>query len=211
MARYIEPVCKLCRREQEKLFLKGDRCLSSKCAIERRNYAPGMHGQKGQFRRKVSDYGLQLREKQKVRRIYGVLEAQFRRYYREALRRPGMTGETLLSILERRLDNIVYRLGMSDSRAQARQLVQHGHFEVNGRKATIPSMLLRPGDLVAVREPSRSLVVIQTMAGALESRRAPEWLTRDDRALSGRVISIPTRAEIETPVKEQLIVEFYSR
>jgi small subunit ribosomal protein S4 len=211
MARYIEPVCKLCRREQQKLFLKGDRCMSSKCAIERRNYAPGMHGQKGQFRRKVSDYGLQLREKQKTRRMYGVLEAQFRRYYREALRRPGMTGETLLSILERRLDNIVYRLGLADSRAQARQFVQHGHFEVNGRKATIPSMLLRPGDLVAVREPSRSLTIIQTMASALESRRSPEWLTRDDRALSGRVISIPTRAEIETPVKEQLIVEFYSR
>lgn len=211
MARYIEPVCKLCRREQEKLFLKGDRCLSSKCAIERRNYAPGMHGQKGQFRRKVSDYGLQLREKQKARRIYGVLEAQFRRYYREALRRPGMTGATLLSILERRLDNIVYRLGLADSRAQSRQLILHGHFEVNGRKATIPSMILKPGDLVAVREASRSLELIKTMAGALESRRSPEWMTRDDRALSGRVISVPTRAEIETPLKEQLIVEFYSR
>lgn len=211
MARYIEPVCKLCRREQEKLFLKGDRCLSSKCAVERRNYAPGMHGQKGQYRRKVSDYGVQLREKQKARRVYGVLEAQFRRYYREALRRPGMTGATLLSLLERRLDNVVYRLGFADSRAQARQLVQHGHVELNGRKATIPSMLVRPGDVVAVREQSRSMPLIQGLARALESRRAPEWLARDDRALSGRVLSVPARAEIQIPLKEQLIVEFYSR
>jgi small subunit ribosomal protein S4 len=211
MARQIEPVCKLCRREQEKLFLKGDRCLSAKCAVERRNYAPGMHGQKGQFRRKVSDYGLQLREKQKARRIYGVLEAQFRRYYREALRRPGMTGATLLSILERRLDNVVYRLGFADSRAQARQLVQHGHVQLNGRKATIPSLIVKPGDLIAIREQSKSLPVIQGIAQIIDSRRSPDWLSRDDRALSGRVLSIPTRDEVEIPLKEQLIVEFYSR
>jgi len=211
MARYIGPVCKLCRREEEKLYLKGERCFGDKCALERRNYAPGMHGRKGQFRRKVSDYGLQLREKQKARRIYGVLERQFRRYYAEALKRPGMTGATLLSILERRLDNVVYRLGFAESRAQARQLVRHGHFEVNGRKTNIPSMILRPGDVVAVRQSSYNNGYFSVVKELLPERKVVEWLSRDDNRLSGQVLSMPTREQIDVPLQEQLIVEYYSR
>ncbi|GAB4402217.1 MAG: 30S ribosomal protein S4 [Anaerolineales bacterium] len=211
MARYIGPVCKLCRREEEKLYLKGERCLGEKCALERRNYAPGMHGRKGQFRRKVSDYGLQLREKQKARRIYGVLEKQFRRYYEEALKRPGMTGATLLSILERRLDNVVYRLGFAESRAQARQLVRHGHFEVNGRKTNIPSMILRPGDVVAVRQSSYNNGYFSMVKELLAERKVVDWLSRDDNRLSGQVLSMPTREQIDVPLQEQLIVEYYSR
>ncbi|MDH7488393.1 MAG: 30S ribosomal protein S4 [Anaerolineae bacterium] len=211
MARYIGPVCKLCRREEEKLYLKGERCFGEKCALERRNYAPGMHGRKGQFRRKVSDYGLQLREKQKARRIYGVLEKQFRRYYEEALKRPGMTGATLLSILERRLDNVVYRLGFAESRAQARQLVRHGHFEVNGRKTNIPSMILRPGDVVAVRQSSYNNGYFSMVKELLAERKVVDWLSRDDNRLSGQVLSMPTREQIDVPLQEQLIVEYYSR
>lgn len=211
MARYIGPVCKLCRREEEKLYLKGERCFGEKCALERRNYAPGMHGRKGQFRRKVSDYGLQLREKQKARRIYGVLERQFRRYYQEALKRPGMTGATLLSILERRLDNVVYRLGFAESRAQARQLVRHGHFEVNGRKTNIPSMILRPGDVVAVCQSSYNNGYFSVVKELLPERKVVEWLSRDDNRLSGQVLSMPTREQIDVPLQEQLIVEYYSR
>ncbi len=211
MARYIGPVCKLCRREEQKLYLKGERCFGEKCALERRNYAPGMHGRKGQFRRKVSDYGLQLREKQKARRIYGVLEKQFRRYYEEALKRPGMTGVTLLSILERRLDNVVYRLGFAESRAQARQLVRHGHFEVNGRKTDIPSMILRPGDVVAVRQSSYNNGYFSIVKELLAERKVVDWLSRDDHRLSGQVLSMPTREQIDVPLQEQLIVEYYSR
>lgn len=211
MARYIGPVCKLCRREETKLYLKGERCFGDKCALERRNYAPGMHGRKGQFRRKVSDYGLQLREKQKARRIYGVLERQFRRYYAEALKRPGMTGVTLLGILERRLDNVVYRLGFAESRAQARQLVRHGHFEVNGRKTNIPSMILRPGDVVAVRQSSFNNGYFSVVKELLAERKVVDWLSRDDNRLSGQVLSMPTREQIDVPLQEQLIVEYYSR
>lgn len=211
MARYIGPVCKLCRREEEKLYLKGERCFGEKCALERRNYAPGMHGRKGQFRRKVSDYGLQLREKQKARRIYGVLERQFRRYYAEALKRPGMTGATLLSILERRLDNVVYRLGFAESRVQARQLVRHGHFEVNGRKTNIPSVILRPGDVVAVRQSSFNNGYFSVVKELLAERKVVDWLSRDDNRLSGQVLSMPTREQIDVPLQEQLIVEYYSR
>ncbi len=211
MARYTGPVCKLCRREQEKLYLKGERCLGPKCALERRSYAPGMHGRRGQFRRKVSDFGIQLREKQKARRIYGVLERQFRRYYQEALKRPGMTGATLLSILERRLDNVVYRLGFAESRAQARQLVRHGHFDVNGRKTNIPSMILRPGDTVAVRGRSFDNGYFSIVKELLSERKVPEWLSRDDAKLSGQVLSVPEREQIDVPVQEQLIVEYYSR
>lgn len=211
MARYVGPVCKLCRREEEKLYLKGERCFGAMCALERRAYAPGMHGRKGQFRRKVSDYGLQLREKQKARRIYGVLEKQFRRYYAEALKRPGMTGATLLSILERRLDNVVYRLGFAESRAQARQLVRHGHFDVNGRKTNIPSMILRPGDGVAVRENSYANGYFAVVKELLAERKVVDWLSRDENRLAGQVLSMPTREQIDVPLQEQLIVEYYSR
>lgn len=211
MARHIGPVCKLCRREEEKLYLKGERCFGPRCALEQRNFAPGMHGRKGQFRRKVSDYGVRLREKQKARRIYGVLEAQFRRYYSEALKRPGMTGVTLLSILERRLDNVVFRLGFAESRAQARQLVRHGHFDVNGRKTNVPSMILRPGDVVAVRENSYRNGYFSIAKELLSDRKVVDWLSRDENRLAGQVLSMPTREQIDVPLKEQLIVEYYSR
>jgi small subunit ribosomal protein S4 len=211
MARYIGPVCKLCRREGEKLFLKGERCMTPKCAIERRGYAPGEHGKRGQLRRKVSDYGLQLREKQKARRIYGLLERQFRRYFRQAQKRKGMTGETLLQTLELRLDNVVYRLGFAASRQQARQLVSHGHFDINGRKTDVPSMVVKPGDTISVRTASRKNSYFKDMARDLERTRAPDWLSLDPRSMTGRVLAIPTRDEIELPVKEQLIVEYYSR
>ena len=211
MARYIGSVCVLCRHEGEKLFLKGDRCMTPKCAIERRNYPPGPHGQSGSFRRKVSDYGTQLREKQKARRIYGVLERQFRRYFQEASKSSGVTGATLLQYLETRLDNVVYRLGFSTSRKQARQLVLHGHFQVNGKKATVPSFLLKPGDTVSVIESSRKSPFFEGIAKELSHQQLPEWLTLDAQNFSGSVVSLPTRAQIETPLKEQLIVEYYSR
>lgn len=211
MARYRGPVCKLCRREGDKLFLKGERCFTPKCALEKRAYAPGMHGRRGQYRRKVSDYGLQLREKQKARRIYGVMDRQFRRYFREAQKQSGLTGENLLQILERRLDNVVYRLGFASSRAQARQLVRHGHFEVNRRKTDIPSCLVKPGDEIKVRDRSRRLIYFQTMAKELERRAVPEWMSLDPRTMSGRILELPKREDIDLTLKEQLIVEYYSR
>ena len=211
MARYKDAVCKQCRREGEKLFLKGERCLSPKCALERRPYPPGLHGRQSQFRRKVSDYGLQLRAKQKARRVYGVLERQFRRYFREAERRRGLTGTNLLVILESRLDNVVYRLGFAASRPQARQLVRHGHFEVNGRKVNIPSYLVQPGDVVGVRTASRNKAIFKEIVLDLEHRAVPEWLSRDDITMSGRVMGQPEREDIDVSINEQLIVEYYSR
>jgi len=211
MARYTGSVCKLCRREGMKLFLKGERCLSPKCAMERHAYAPGMHGRQSQFRRRVSDYGKQLREKQRARRIYGVLERQFRRYYEMARRTRGQTGAELLSILERRLDNVVYRLGFGDSRPQARQLVSHGHFEVNGRKANIPSALLKAGDQVRVRESSRENGHFRGLTEVLEHRSVPEWLNLNAGEMSGSVISLPRRDQVNVSLAEQLIVEYYSR
>jgi small subunit ribosomal protein S4 len=212
MARYTGPVCKLCRREGEKLFLKGARCFSPKCAFERRAYPPGQHGRGATFRRRrASDYARQLREKQKARRIYGVLERQFRRYFREAVRRSGVTGENLLVILESRLDNVVYRMGFADSRAQARQLVQHGHFDMNGRRTDTPSALLKPGDVVSVRQNSRRLKYFKDLSAVMEERDAPEWIAVEPSQLSGRVLALPTREAIDQPLNEQLIVGYYSR
>jgi len=211
MARYTGPVCKLCRREGEKLLLKGERCFTPKCALERRAYAPGMHGRQAQFRRKKSDYGLQLREKQKARRIYGVLERQFRRYFQEAERRKGLTGVNLLIILESRLDSVVYRLGFADSRAQARQLVRHGHFDVNRRKTNVPSFLVRVGDVIAVRERSKKLAYFRDLGTVMEHKVVPEWLSLDIPKMEGRVLTLPTREDIDASLNEQLIVEYYSR
>jgi small subunit ribosomal protein S4 len=212
MARNIGPSCKQCRREGIKLYLKGDKCYTEKCPFEGRAYPPGQHGKETAFRRrKLSDYAMQLREKQKARRIYGVLERQFRRYYHEAQRRPGLTGENLLAVLESRLDNIVYRLGLADSRAQARQLVMHGHFTVNGRKTNIPSFLVRPNDLVGVRPESRRAKYFKERKDLLGKREVPAWLSLDEESLDGRMLVLPTRQEIDVPVEEQLIVEFYSR
>jgi len=209
MARYTGPVCKLCRREGMKLFLKGDRCMSNKCAIERRNTRPGQHG--GARQRKPSGYALQLREKQRVRRTYGILETQFRKHFAAAARRPGKTSENLLQILEMRLDNLVYRLGFADSRAQARQLVSHGHFAVNGRKVDIPSFIARPNDVIAVRERSKGLEYFKTRALMLAQKPVPGWLRLDSDSLSGRVLAVPGRAELELPFDEQLVVELYQR
>jgi small subunit ribosomal protein S4 len=211
MARYSGPVCKLCRREGEKLFLKGDRCFTAKCAFEKRSYPPGMHGRRARFRRKTTDFGTQLREKQKARRIYGVMERQFRRYFAEAEKRRGVTGANLLQILESRLDNTVHRLGFASSRAQARQLVRHGHFEVNGTKTDIPSFLVKEGDLIAVRAKSKSNEYFKNVAQEMEHRFVPEWLSVDIPTLSGRVLALPAREQVEAPLNEQLITEFYSR
>jgi small subunit ribosomal protein S4 len=211
MARYRGSVCKLCRREGGKLFLKGDRCFTAKCAFDKRSYPPGMHGRRARFRRKTTDFGTQLREKQKARRIYGVLERQFRRYFREAERRKGVTGTNLLQILESRLDNIVYRIGFASSRAQARQLVRHGHFDVNGKKTDIPSFLVKPGDEIVVRVRSKSNNYFEAVVQEMEHRFAPEWLSVDVSTLSGRMLALPTREEIDLPLSEQLITEFYSR
>jgi len=213
MAKYRGPVCKLCRREGEKLFLKGERCFTPKCAFDRRGYAPGMHGKSSQFRRKrESDYNRQLRAKQKARRVYGVLERQFRRYYEVSLQRRGLTGLNLLQILESRLDNVVYRLGYADSRAQARLLVTHGHFAVNGRRTDVPSMLVTPGDVVGVREGnSRTRPYFKDLAVAAETKNVSAWLERDLKGLSGKVLRLPERSEIDGNLSEQLIVEYYSR
>lgn len=212
MAKYRGPVCKLCRREGEKLFLKGERCFTPKCAFERRDYAPGEHGKSGQFRRRRdSDYNRQLRAKQKARRVYGVYERQFRRYYEVSLGRRGLTGLNLLQILETRLDNVVYRLGFASSRAQARLLVTHGHFSVNGRRTDIPSMLMFPGDNLSVRDGSLKREFFKTLPDFAETRNPPMWLSRDLKALSGTVIRLPERAEIDGNLQEQLIVEYYSR
>ncbi len=210
MARYTGPDCKLCRREGMKLFLKGDRCLTKKCAIERRPYPPGEAGQNR--RRKPSEFGLQLREKQKVRRIYGVLESQFEKTFEEAERLPGMTGENLLRLLELRFDNVVYRMGYASSRDQARQLVTHGHFLLNGKKANIPSIQLRPGDEISLTEASTKSEFFESGA-AFGSQRAqpPQWLQVDQQAMSGRLLSAPQRSDVESLISEQLIVEHYSR
>ena len=210
MARYAGPVCRLCRREGMKLFLKGERCYAEKCAIEKRNVPPG---QQGRRRRpsKVMGYGSQLREKQKVKRTYGVLENQFRRYFAAAERQRGITGETLLQLLERRLDNVVYRLGLATSRPQARQLVRHGHLQVNGRRADIPSLSLKAGDAVTVRQRSAKQPAILYAMEEVKGRGIPDWLEFDASTLTGRVAALPTREQINLPVQEQLIVELYSK
>ena len=212
MAKYRGPVCKLCRREGEKLFLKGQRCFTPKCAFERRSYPPGEHGKDSQFRRRrVSDYSRQLREKQKTRRVYGITERQFRRYYRTALQERGMTGENLLRLLERRLDNVVFRLGYAESRAQARTLVTHGHFNVNGRRTDIPSMLVREGDEIEVREGSRKRTYFKQLPEIAESKTVPDWLERDISILFGKIVKMPERMDVDANLNEQLIIEFYSR
>ena len=208
MARYTESVCRLCRREGAKLFLKGTRCYTKKCSFERRPTPPGQHGVR---RRKVGDFGLQLREKQKIRRVYGVLERQFRNYFREAQTHQGVTGEWLLRSLELRLDNVVYRMGFASSRAQARQLVGHGHFAVNGRPTNIPSFQLKPGDRVEVRESRRSREPFKIVKETLKSHQAPEWLTVDAASLSGTISTSPSRDQMPLDLNEQLVVEYYSR
>ncbi len=209
MARERGPKCRLCRREGIKLFLKGDRCHTAKCAVDRRGCAPGEHGDKQ--RRKISEYGKQLREKQKVRRMYGILERQFRKYYEEATRMKGVTGENLLKLLERRLDNIVYRLGFAPSRSASRQLVRHRHFTVNGRPVDIPSFLVKPGDVVSVCEASRPNAFFKSVKEAQIDRNLGDWLSRDMDRMTGTVKEIPTREAIPVPVEEQLIVELYSK
>src|SRR5215207_5423996 len=216
MSKYIGPVCKLCRREGEKLYLKGERCFTPKCAIERRDFAPGQHGRTGNRRGgnrsgRESDYLRQLRAKQRARRVYGVLERQFRRYYEVALQRRGLTGLNLLQILESRFDNVVYRLGFAANRAQARLLVTHGHFTVNGRRTDVPSMLLREGDTVAVRDGSRGLEYFKSLNDSVDARTSPSWLNRDTKQLFGAVQRLPERSEIDAFLNEQLIVEYYSR
>jgi small subunit ribosomal protein S4 len=209
LARYTEAVCRLCRREGLKLYLKGERCYTEKCAVDRRTYPPGQHGQ-GR-RSKPSEYGLQLREKQKARRIYGVLESQFRKYFKEADRRKGITGENLLQLLESRLDNVVYRLGFALSRPEARQLVRHGHVDVNGRRVSIPSYLLRPGDSISVRDTSRDKARFKDLSELLRTQGTVDWLEVDRTNLSGKFVRFPSREEIDIPITEHLIVELYSR
>lgn len=208
MARYNGPSCKLCRREGLKLFLKGERCYTDKCSFDRRPYPPGQHGQR---RIKFTEYGIRLREKQKVRRIYGVLERQFRTYYQTAAGGKGVTGEALLGLLERRLDSVTYRLGFAWTRADARQLVRHKHVKVNGRTVNIPSFLVKPGDKIELREKSRQKVRVQSALEGVERRGVPEWLELDKENLAGTVKTMPNREEITLPIQEQLIVEFYSR
>ena len=208
MARYTEAVCRMCRREGQKLFLKGDRCYTQKCAMECRAYAPGMHGQN---RSKTSEYGTQLREKQKAKRYYGLLESQFRKYYEMAVRAPGQTGENLLAILESRLDNVVYRLGFAMSRAEARQLVSHGHFTVNGRKVNIPSYLVKPGMVVSLKDSSKALEKIKANVEANAFRQPPKWLEYDANNMIAKVTAVPAREDIDLPIEEHLIVELYSK
>ena len=208
MARQTDPVCKLCRREGMKLFLKGDRCFSPKCAVDKRAYPPGQHGQR---RSKPSEYGLQLREKQKMKRSYGVFEAQFRGYFQMAARQKGVTGENLVRLLEQRLDNVVHRLGFAASRAQGRVLIRHGHFHVNGRRVTVPSMLLRAGDTVEVAPPSRELVEIGNALEGAKKRRVPSWLELDAANFKGTVRTLPSKEEMAIPVQEQLVVALYSK
>jgi small subunit ribosomal protein S4 len=217
MSKNLSPVCKLCRREGEKLYLKGERCFTPKCSFEKRSFAPGQHGRtgsrsgKGAGTGRESDYLRQLRAKQRARRVYGILERQFRRYYEVALQRRGLTGLNLLQILESRLDNVVYRLGFASSRSQARLLVTHGHFTVNERRTDVPSMILKEGDAVAVRGGSRDLSYFKTLTELADARNAPGWLNRDTKQLSGVVQRLPERAEIDGTLNEQLIVEYYSR
>ncbi len=208
MARYTDSVCRLCRREGLKLFLKGERCYTDKCAIERRNYPPGEHGQ---GRSKFSEYAVQLREKQKVKRMYGLMERQFRRYFGLAESGRGITGENLLLLLEKRLDNMIYRMGFATSRAEARQLVRHGHFLVDNRKVNIPSFLMKPGQVVSVRERSRSVTRILEALEQAERRGVPDWLEVQREAFTGRVRALPTRADLTMPINEKLVVELYSK
>lgn len=208
MARYTGASCRLCRREGEKLFLKGERCYTNKCAVSRRTYAPGQHGQS---RKKQSEYGLQLREKQKARRFYGILESQFRKYFEMATKRKGVTGENLLQILESRLDNVVYRLGLATSRPEARQLVRHGHFSVNGKKVNIPSYLLEPGDVIAVRDKFKDSPKLKEILDIAGGKTVPKWLEFDAENLVGKVVTLPAREDIDLPVSEHLIVELYSK
>lgn len=208
MARYTGPACKLCRREGKKLFLKGDRCYTGKCALERRSYAPGQHGQN---RKKTSEYGLQLRAKQSARRYYGVSEGQFHKYFLMAERKEGVTGTNLLQLCESRLDNIVYTAGFASSRAQARQLVNHAHFTVNGSKVDIPSYLVKVGDVIAVKDTSKSTDEFKTLVESNASRPVPKWIDADSAAMTAKVVAVPKREEIATPVEEHLIVEFYSK
>ena len=206
MARYTDAVCKQCRREKQKLFLKGDRCFTDKCALARREYAPGQHGQR---RKKMSEYGVQLREKQKVRRYYGVLESQFAKYYEMAIKRSGIAGENMLSILESRLDNVVYRLGFAMSRPEARQLVVHGHFTVNGHRVDIPSYLVKAGDEIAVK--STDSAKFKAVVEANASKPVPKWLESDKENMTGKVIAMAQRDDIDLPVEEHLIIEYYSK
>jgi len=208
LARYTESVCRLCRRENLKLFLKGERCYTDKCAIERRNYPPGQHGQ---GRPKFSEYSIQLREKQKVKRMYGLLENQFRRTFAQAARTKGITGETLLVLLERRLDNVAYRLGFASSRAEARTLVRHGHILVNGKKVNIPSYFVRAGEVVSVRERSRQMARVLTAMEGAQRRGVPEWVELDRDTCSGKIRLLPTRSDVTMPINEKLIVELYSK
>jgi small subunit ribosomal protein S4 len=209
LARYREAVCRLCRREGQKLFLKGQRCLTDKCAIEKRNFPPGQHGKAR--RPKPAGYGVQLREKQKVRRLYQVLEDQFRKYFEKAARKPGVTGEALLISLERRLDNVVYRLGLATSRAEGRQLVRHGHIAVAGKKVSIPSYQVSAGQEISVREASREMASIQRALDLAGNRSVPAWLSFDRTALRGQVVSMPKREDVNFPIQEQMIVELYSK
>jgi len=209
MARYTDPVCRLCRREGMKLFLKGERCYTDKCAIERRNYAPGQHGQ-GR-RRKVSEYAVQLREKQRLKRMYGLLEKQFKRYFDMAERSRQVTGEALLQLLERRLDNMVFRMGMARSRAEARQLVRHRHFTVNGKRVDVPSYLTRAGDEIGVREKSRAKAPFKEAVELTERRGVPTWMEFDAPSFTGRILKLPDREELTIPVNERLVVELYSK
>ncbi len=208
MSRYKDEQCRICRREGQKLFLKGQRCYTDKCSVSRRNYAPGEHGQK---KAKLSEYGTQLREKQKTKSFYGVGEKQFRRYFEMASNKKGITGENLLQILESRLDNVVYRLGYGSSRAQARQLVNHGHFDVNGKKVDIASYLVKPGDVIKVREIKKDSSIMKENVEALASRPVPEWLEKDIENLSGKVLRLASRQDVDLPVEEHLIVELYSK
>lgn len=208
MARYTEAVCRLCRREGAKLYLKGDRCYSDKCAFARRSFAPGQHGQ---GRKKVSEYGIQLREKQKARRIYGILERQFRNYFAKADKQKGITGENLLVMLERRMDNVVYRLGFTDSRTQARQLVRHGHILVNGKRLDIPSALVKVGDVISIAPASASSEYVKAISEKIATKTTPAWLVLDAENMTGKVDRFPSREEIDAPVAEHLIVELYSK
>ncbi len=208
MARYTGPACRLCRREGTKLFLKGDRCVSDKCALNKRPTAPGQHGA---ARKQIKEYGMQLREKQKAKRYYGVLEKQFANYFEKADKAEGVTGENLLSLLERRLDNVIYRMGMAESRKESRQLVLHGHFTINGQKASIPSMTVKVGDVIAIKEGSRSSEKIKGLIEALDTRISPKWLEIDKTEGTAKVIALPAREDIDFPFEEHLIVELYSK
>ena len=208
MARYTGPSCKLCRREGTKLFLKGDRCTSGKCALDRRSTAPGQHGAAN---KKQREYGMQLREKQKTRRYYGILEKQFKNYFVEADRQEGMTGENLLKLIERRLDNVVYRMGMAESRKEARQLVLHAHFQLNGKKVNVPSLIVKVGDVITVKDSSKNLTKFKELAEGINTKISPKWLEVNRENISAKVIALPEREDIDFPFSEQLIVELYSK